>query len=241
MKKVISLLSVVLFTTVVFAQKIINDPNAEKRNISGFHAVEVSGGIDLYLSQGDEAVAVSAVETKYRDKITTKVVDGVLKIYYEKEDKHLNIDFTWRSRKLKAYVSAKTLDGLNASGGSDIEIEGTFKSDKINLDVSGGSDFQGKLVATNFNAQASGGSDIVISGSAISLTIDVSGGSDFKGADFIAENCNAKANGGSDVSVTVNKELSVDASGGSDVRYRGTGLIREIKNSGGGSVKKISK
>ncbi len=94
MKKVISLLSVVLFVTVVFAQKTINDPNAEKRNVSGFHAVEVSGGIDLYLSQGDEAVAVSAVETKYRDKIIAKVVDGVLKIYYEKEDKHVNIDFT---------------------------------------------------------------------------------------------------------------------------------------------------
>jgi len=35
--------------------------------------------------------------------------------------------------------------------------------------------------------------------------------------------------------------LNVDASGGSDVHYKGTGLIREIKNSGGGSVKKISK
>jgi hypothetical protein len=239
MKKIVSLLSVVLFVTAVFAQKTINDPNAEKRNVSGFHAVEVSGGIDLYLIQGDEAVAVSAVEIKYRDKIITKVVDGVLKIYYEKEDKHVNIDFNWRSRKLKVYISAKALDALNASGGSDIEIEGIFNSDKMNLDLSGGSDFHGKLVTTNFNAQASGGSDIVISGSAISLTIDVSGGSDFKGTDFVVENCNARANGGSDVSITVNKELSVEASGGSDVKYKGTGLIREIKNSGGGSVKKI--
>jgi hypothetical protein len=31
----------------VFAQKTINDHNVEKRNVSGYHAIEVSGGIDL--------------------------------------------------------------------------------------------------------------------------------------------------------------------------------------------------
>ncbi len=70
------------------AQKTINDANAEKRNVSGYHAIEVSGGIDLYLSQGDESVAVSASETKYRDRIKTEVKDGVLKIWYELEQQY---------------------------------------------------------------------------------------------------------------------------------------------------------
>ena len=67
----------------VIAQKTVNDPNAEKRNVSGYHAIEVGGGIDLYLSQGEEAVAVSASETKYRDRIKTEVKNGVLKIWYD--------------------------------------------------------------------------------------------------------------------------------------------------------------
>jgi len=241
MKNWICFLTAVLFTTIVFSQKTINDPNAQKRTVSGFHAIEVSGGIDLYLSQGDEAIAVSASDLKYRDKMITEVKDGVLKIYYEKEDRHFNVDFTWRSRKLKAYVSAKTLDALNASGGSDIQIEEIFKSDKFNLEVSGGSDFHGKIDVNTLSAGASGGSDIIISGSAKSIKIDVSGGSDFKGSDFVVENCDVEASGGGDVSITVNKELSANASGGSDIRYKGTGLIRDIKSSGGGSVKKISK
>jgi len=133
------------------------------------------------------------------------------------------------------------LDDLRGSGGSDIDIDRSFKADKLNLEVSGGSDFHGKLDVNDLKAEASGGSDIIISGSAKNLNIEASGGSDFKGSDFVVENCTIDASGGSDIYITVNKELSVDASGGSDVHYKGTGLIRDIKNSGGGSVKKISK
>ena len=41
------LLSLVVGIT-VFSQKLINDPNAEKRTVASFHAIEVGGGIDLF-------------------------------------------------------------------------------------------------------------------------------------------------------------------------------------------------
>jgi hypothetical protein len=239
MVKFFNLVIAVALIKTAAAQKTISDPNAEKRNVSGFHSVSVSGGIDLYLSQGDEAVAVSASEIKYRDRIRTEVINGVLKIWYEW--KPANIQIGWGNRKLKAYVSAKTLEGLHASGGSDIDLEGGFKADKLDLHVSGGSDFSGMINASELKAHASGGSDISISGTAQSVYLDASGGSDIKGSNFVVENCFIDASGGSDVYITVNKELNVEASGGSDVHYKGTGLIREIKNSGGGSVKKISR
>jgi len=239
MKKIIGLVTAAFLIISVSAQTTISDANAVERKVSGFHAVHIASGIDLYLSQGNEAVAVSASETKYRDKIRTEVKDGVLKIWYEHEEG--NIRISWGNHKMKAYVSAKTLDGLVASGGSDVIVDGTFKTDKLDLKVSGGSDFKGTVEAGEVKADASGGSDIIISGSAKSIHIEASGGSDFKGSDLVVENCYIDASGGSDVSITVNKELTVDATGGSDVRYKGTGLIREIKSSGGGSVKKISK
>ena len=43
------------------AKNIVFDANAEVRSVKGFTGVEVSGAIDLYLSQGkEEAVAISA-------------------------------------------------------------------------------------------------------------------------------------------------------------------------------------
>lgn len=239
MKKIyLPFLLLALLNTPVFAQKTINDPNAQPRTVSGFHAVNVSGGIDLYLTQSNaEAVAVSASKTEYRDKIKTTVENGVLKIWYN-NDRNIKID--WGNKKMKAYVSVKNIDGLEGSGGSDIEIDGTLKASKLILHISGGSDFEGRVDVDNLNIDQSGGSDINISGRAINLVIDASGGSDFSGYDLASDNCRVEASGGSDVTITVNKELNATASGGSDVHYKGNASIKNVKSSGS-SIKKVSK
>lgn len=67
MKKLI--LSLVTFISIAaFAQEtVVADANAEKRTLTAsFTGINVSDGVDLYITQGnEEAVAVSASETKY--------------------------------------------------------------------------------------------------------------------------------------------------------------------------------
>jgi len=237
MKKSFFFLSFVIIAWTATAQKVINDPNAEKRNVSGYHAISVSGGIDLYLSQGNESVVVSASETKYRDRIRTEVKNGVLTIWYE-NNSNLHIDWGNNDRKMKAYVSFKELDKLTASGGSDIDVDGSIKVSSLSVHLSGGSDFDGKVEIDDLKVEASGGSDANISGTTRNLNIDASGGSDFKGYELAADICDLSASGGSDVYITVNKELSADASGGSDVYYKGSGTIRQMKSSGSSSITK---
>lgn len=92
------------------AQTIVNDANAEVRTVPSFNAVSVGGGIDLILTSGGEGVAVSARTTEFRDAIKTEVKNGVLRISYEWRDgKAWNVG---TSKKLKAYVSYKTLSTL---------------------------------------------------------------------------------------------------------------------------------
>ena len=241
MKKLSLLLSLfAIIISTASAQKVINDANAEKRNVSGYHAISVSGGIDLYLSQGNESVAVSASDTKYRDRIRTEVENGVLKIWYE-HNKNINIDLGNNNRKMKAYVSFKDIDKLTGSGGSDISVEGTIKVNTLSLNISGGSDFEGKVEANDLKVDANGGSDVNISGTAKKLDIDASGGSDFKGYELVTDVCNLQASGGSDIYVTINKELSAEASGGSDVFYKGNGIVRSMKSSGSSSIKNTNR
>ena len=240
MRKIFSVLLAIIFFTGSYAQKVINDANAEKRNVSGFHAISVSSGIDLYLSPGEEAVAVSASEVKFRDRIKTEVKDGVLKIWYEYKE-NSNVHIEWGNRKLKAYVSFKNLDKLSGSGGSDIYVDGSIKTGTLSLHVSGGSDFQGRVETGTLQVEGSGGSDVHISGTATKLELSMSGGSDFKGYDLASDICTLDASGGSDVYVTVNKELNAQASGGSDVYYKGSGVIRDLKSGSSSSIKKVSK
>ena len=233
--KLITLIIAMLTTTSLMAQTVINDKNAQTRQLSGFHAIKVSNGIDLYLTNGNEAVAVSASEQKYADRIKTIVENGVLKIWYENDGPNI----VWTDKKnLRAYVSVKQLDMLSGSGGSDIKVDGTLKGNSLSLSMSGGSDFSGKIQVTDLKVDQSGGADIDISGSTDKLDIQASGGSDFNGKDFVADYCTVEASGGSDVDVTVNKEMSARASGASDIRYRGNATLKESHSSGAGSVSK---
>jgi hypothetical protein len=224
----------VLLCTAGFAQKTIHDPNAELRKVGSFHAIEVSGGIDLYLSNGDEAVAVSARDKEALGRVKTEVKDGVLKIYYEWKK---GMNFSVRGDKeLKAYVSFKTLNRLTGAGGSDINLDGMIKSESLVLSFSGGSDFSGRVSASSLTVGLSGGSDVDISGTAGTITIDASGGSDFDGYDLVTDNCTINANGGSDINITVNKELTAEATGASDVSWKGTATVKKVRASGAGSV-----
>ncbi len=239
MKKIIYFLLLAGFANIAAAQKtVVNDKNAEVRNVSAFHAVHISNGIDLYITQGDvEGVAISASELKYRENIKTIVEDGVLKIYYD-AGIGVHINWGWGDKKMKAYVTVKNIDGLHASGGSDIYTEGTLQTAKLDMHLSGGSDFRGKVDVGTLTVRQSGGSDIDVSGKVGSVTVGASGGSDFKGYDLVADNCDVEASGGSDVYVTVNKELNVRASGGSDVTYKGTAVIKNYSTSGSSDVRK---
>jgi hypothetical protein len=234
MKKIVFLFIAALFVTALQAQKVINDPNVELRKVESFNAVEVSGGIDLYLSAGDEAVAVSAKDEKVRSRMKTEVKNGVLKIYLEwKDGIRLSIG---SSDHMKAYVSYKTLKALSGSGGSDISVDGTIQSGSFKLDISGGSDFKGKVNVEDMEINQSGGADVNISGTARILDVHASGGSDLDGYDLVTDVCDIHASGGSDITITVNKEISAEASGASDVSWKGGASVKKANASGAGSV-----
>jgi hypothetical protein len=220
------------------AQKNIHDANAISRSVASFHGIHISAGIDLYLSQSSsEGLAVSASSTEYRDKIVTEVENGILKIYYGEKGSWGSGN--WGNHKMKAYVSAKNIELLEASGGSDIFIDEKLQVAKLKVQLSGGSDLIGKVEIDDLIVGASGGSDAKLTGKVNHLKVNISGGSDFKGAELNAENCIISASGGSDADIHVNKELESHASGGSDIRYTGNPTTKN-SSSGDGSVKRKS-
>jgi hypothetical protein len=205
------------------------------RPAKDFHGISVSSAFDVFLTQGgEEAVAVSATEEKYRDRITVEVKAGILHIGYDSKG------LKWGSgnKKLKAYISFKQIDRLKISGACDVFITGMIKASNLDIHQSGASDLKGKLDVNKLTVDISGASDITVSGTASQLSVEASGASSFRGYELITETCDARASGASDIKVNVNKELSASASGASDVRYRGNGVIRDIKSSGSSSVSK---
>lgn len=236
MKKIFA--SILLSGAVFFAsaqKDIINDPDAEVRSINGsFSSIKISGGIDLYLSQGDEAVAVSASEGKYKDAIKTEVINGLLRIYFD-GDKGWN---NWKNRNLRVYISFKNLEKVEASGACDVKVSGVITVPSLFLNMSGASDFKGAVQVTDLKLNLSGASDVTIKGTAEKVTIESTGASDVKGYELTTDFCSAKASGASDINITVNKELTANASGASDINYKGSAVVKEQHASGASSVEK---
>ena len=238
MKKMILLVLGGFLSLAVFAQKQIDDPNVELRQVGSFHGIESANGIVVILVQGsEESVAVSANEVKYRDKIRTEVEDGILKIYYGNEDWKL-----WQAvngRKLRAYVSVKNIDRIEVSSGSDVKIEGTIKANDLKMDASSGGSIKGRIEASNLKVDQSSGATIVLSGTvANKISLDGSSGSSFRGFELVADTCDIDVSSGSGIQITVNKDLTVEASSGGYVQYKGTALISKVHTDSGGRVVK---
>lgn len=239
MKKISLFLALAFLSVTLHAQDetvVIRDNNAQQRSLAAsFSAISVSGAIDIYISQSQEEVlVVSASETKFRDRIVTEVNDGVLHVYYNDKGP----GFTSGNKKLKAYISFKTLESIRASGSSDVYANGVIKGETLKLVLTGSSDFKGAVDVGELKLDQSGSSDSNISGRAEKASINVSGASDVKGYDLEVNYCEATASGASDIQITVNKEINATASGASDIYYKGSPTQKSIKSSGASSISK---
>jgi len=238
MKKVFLGLIIMLTVLIGNAQNdknVVFDANAEIRKVTGFTSIEVSGAVNLYLSQGiEEGVAVSAGEESLVSKIRTSVRDNVL--YIDFDSKGLNWK-NWSNNKIKAYVTFITLKKIEASGACNIKTAGLLKLSDIKIELSGASDFSGEIEATNLAISLSGASDLKLKGTAEKLSINSNGASSIKAYDLKSEYCKIDASGASSVQITVNKEMNAKASGASSINYKGDAVVKDFTSSGASSVR----
>ncbi len=239
MKKLSLFIALLLSGSLAFTQnKIVYDYNAQVRKVGSFHQVEVSRGINHILRQGNTtAVAVSASSEDLIPRIKTEVENGKLKIYFDRSGWR---DWNNKGRKLKAYLTCANIDAIEANSGADAVTDGNINADNLKITLSSGADFDGQVTASSLKVDQSSGSDMEIKGKVGNVDVSTSSGSDFKGYDLVSETCKADASSGSGIEITVNKELSAQASSGGDVHYKGSASVTNISNSSGGRVKKES-
>lgn len=238
MKNIFTTFFSLLIGVSLLAQSTFNDPNAEVRDVKGFHGVKVATGIQLVLTQGStEAVAISAPDAEERGRIRTVVEGGILKINY---------DYDWWkllngkvNKKLKAYVSIVNVDRLDASSGASLQIDGELKTNDLSLRATSGGVLKGKVTATSMSAHNSSGGITNLSGSADNLSVEASSGGHFNSYDLTVNTCDARTSSGGAAHVTVNKDLSGRASSGGLIAFRGDGSIRSKRTSSGGDVRKV--
>ena len=215
--------------------KVINDPKAKTRAISGaFTKITVSSGIELFLTQSDElALATSVSDEKYETMLKTEVQNGVLKIWFDMEGNKWLKD---RNRKLKVYLSCKTIESIKGTSGATVKLVNEVAADQMTISFSSGASFVGKLQVKKLSVDVSSGAEINATGTALSLSATASSGASFKGYGLTSQDCEVKASSGANLWVEAEKKLLVNASSGGQVKYKGNAVL-EKRLSSGGTVK----
>lgn len=205
---------------------------SQVRTHSNFTGVEVSNAIHLYVKQDSvSSVKVEADENLQQHIIITEE-NGVLRI---REEDGTNLNATG---KIKVYVSAPAFKYLDASGASKIIGENELTGDAIDIDVTGASHADLELKTPKVSASMSGASSVSLVGQTKDLLIKGSGASDANCFELLSENAEVDLSGASNAEVFASVRITAEASGASDVRYKGSAVVNQ-STSGAGSVKKV--
>src|SRR5580704_15977871 len=114
------------------------------RHLSGFHAVDVAGSYDVYITQGaSESVKVEA-PSDMMEHIKTEVDNGVLRIYNKNDGFHWG-DIWGHHPKIRVYVVIKDVDAINVSGSGDANFRDGLRAASMKLSVSGSGDMTGRI------------------------------------------------------------------------------------------------
>ena len=201
----------------------------EQRTLTeSYNAIDVSRGIDVYLTQNDTpSIAVQADEN-IQELIITKVENGTLKIYLDKSSHHV--------ASKKVLVNFKTVESISASSGSYVLSTNTLKIPSIDISTSSGSQMELSLDTERINSSSSSGSDLTLEGISKNFVGNSSSGSQIDASKLITEYCDTKASSGSNLSVNCLEEFNGNASSGAHITNHESSIKTVVKSSSGGHI-----
>jgi len=239
MKRLLVISSAIIFTLSSchgwFGHHIRGNGNVttENRSVDGFDGIDVSGALDVYVTQDSSEAIKIETDANLHEYIITRVENGVLEIY---PADHANLD---PSRNIKIYVSGRNFKSFQVSGASDIYSNSKIQSnEEITVDASGASKIEMDLKAPKISGQLSGASNLKLSGATKDLTISASGASHAKCFELMSENADVDLSGASSADVFASVSVKGEASGASNVKYKGNATSVAVNTSGAGSVSK---
>jgi Putative auto-transporter adhesin, head GIN domain len=217
----------------VFGDKIKGNGNikTESRTAGIFSSVDVSGSLDVYVTQDSACSVKVEADENLMEYIIIRTEGDVLVV--EPRDGY-NL-----SGRIKIYVSSPVFKRFEVSGASLIASNNILTSSEvIAIQLSGASDAKLEVKAPSVSIDVSGASTALVKGQTKDLFIEGSGASNAKCFELLSENAEVDISGASNADVFASVKLNAEASGASDVRYKGNAAVTS-NTSGAGNVKKV--
>lgn len=221
----------ILFTSCIYSGPSIRgngNVTKETRNVEEFDEIEVSRGMNVYISQGETTKVEVNADENLIDAIETIVVGDVLEIRAIKNIRNATTK--------KVFVTVPKISSVKTSSGSNVYSETLFDAKTIEFSSSSGSNLKFEVNAERIKASTSSGSNITLKGKTGSFLGKASSGSNIFAEELSAKSCESKASSGSNIWITAEDNFIGVASSGANVFYFGEPGSTDIEKSSGGNV-----
>jgi hypothetical protein len=200
-----------------------------KRDVSGFNSISYVLPGKLTIIPGNKESLIIKGDQETTDKIITEVKDNELKIYTKWN--------TFRGQNFEIVVTVISLNELSVAGSGNVVIEGTLKSNKFELDLSGsGNVMCNRIEGSELEVNIAGSGDITMAGKVNKLEIDIAGSGDVNTGGLETQNAEVDIAGSGSATVWVNDKLETDIVGSGNVYYKGKPLV-DAETAGSGRTR----
>ena len=182
-----------------------------------FEKVEIEGSFALEIKQGSDFSIKVSGEQKFVDHVEVTLVGDQLSI---KTDRKLSDLFKRHNNQGEVAISLPTLKNLEISGANTSNISG-FDEDVIKIQINGASKSKIKLDAETLDFQVNGASTATVIGMGGYFSVSVNGASRLNAFDYKVKTCKIDVSGASNADINVRDELDAQASGASNINYKG--------------------
>jgi len=210
-----------------------NDGIAPRRTVSrtfdfrNFTKLDMGNAFQVHVTEGSAYEVSATGEQSDLDDLLIFVQDGELVVRY-------NSKWNAGRKRMDLDIVMPSLEKVDFSGAVNSDVIGFNNLNKIEFQLSGESkcDFEGS--AKNVIFDINGASQLDLFGESKYLDGELSGASQINAFNLSAEESDLDLSGASIAKVWITKNLDVDASGASSVRYKGNPGIK--KQLSGGST-----
>jgi hypothetical protein len=179
--------------------------------VDSFHSINAAMVGNVFLSQGSPQDLSIVTHQSIVDILGLNVIDGVLRIYFEKCINEL--------QQFDAFITLPDIQQIDFAGVGELTA-------------------QNDLILEDLVINLTGVGDINLKGTAEDLNITLTGVGNILAKDMLVKTCTIVIIGNGDVEVNVSEVLMITINGVGNVRYKGDPTVFSTIN-GNGSVNQI--
>jgi hypothetical protein len=200
------------FNNTAYSQWVKGDGNVtkESRDLPEFSGITVGDAFEVIITQGSPQKVEIETDANLIPKIESTVKEGVL---------HLSSPNIKESAGLKVFITLQEIRMLDVHGAATIKGDTPVQSENLEIIASGAGEMKLELQVVELSTVVSGAADITLTGTASRHTSQISGAASLNSYDLVTEYTSIEASGASEAEVNASKELYINTSGASEVRY----------------------